>query len=194
LTAITDANSPTVEWYKDNVLIAGQTGLTLNITEPGEYKVSVNQTTPCSITKEATVTIEYPTDFDLLIQTSAYTSCVSTSVNLSIFQFDATLLNGIVNLVGNSLGYSYQWYKDGVAVAGGASTTLTLNDPSLNGSYVLKITLPGYGVLVSNTININLGVPIPVISGNTTLCEGGTVLFTSNISSAGYTYQWYRNG
>ncbi|WP_330443465.1 gliding motility-associated C-terminal domain-containing protein [Flavobacterium sp. C4GT6] len=195
LTAITDANSPTVQWYKDNVLIAGETGLTLNITEPGEYRVSVSQTSPCSITKEATVNIEYPTSFNLLIQTSAYTSCVSTSVTLSIFQFDTTLLNGdVINLIGNSYGYGYQWYKDGVAVAGATGTTLALNDPSLNGSYVLKITLPGYGVLVSNTININLGVPTPVISGNTTLCEGGTVLFTSSISSAGYTYQWYRNG
>ncbi|WP_129751573.1 gliding motility-associated C-terminal domain-containing protein [Flavobacterium beibuense] len=194
LTAITDAISPTIAWYKDNVLISGANGLTLNVTQSGDYKVVVTQPTPCNIVKEATVSIEYPSNFNLQIQTSpAYVSCSSTTVDLSISQFDATLLSGVTSLIGNSYGYAYQWYKDGVAVSGGTGTGLTLNNPALNGSYELRITMPGYGVIVSNAITINLSAPTPVISGSSILCDSGTVTLTSNVTSPNYTYQWYKD-
>ncbi|OMQ11561.1 gliding motility-associated C-terminal domain-containing protein [[Flexibacter] sp. ATCC 35103] len=59
LTATTDATSPTYVWYKDNVILAGQTSATLVATASGAYKVKVkNGTTNCELTSaESTVSI-----------------------------------------------------------------------------------------------------------------------------------------
>jgi hypothetical protein len=41
LTAVTDAPSPLYTWYKDNVVIEGETGSTLVVTASGNYKVKI---------------------------------------------------------------------------------------------------------------------------------------------------------
>ncbi|MBS7254874.1 HYR-like domain-containing protein [Flavobacterium branchiicola] len=51
LTANTNATSPTYVWYKDNVVINGETNSTLVVTVSGAYKVKVkNGTTNCELT------------------------------------------------------------------------------------------------------------------------------------------------
>jgi trimeric autotransporter adhesin len=59
LTAVTDAVSPLYTWYKDNVLIEGQTGSTLVVTVSGDYKVKIkNGSNNCEQTSGvSTVTI-----------------------------------------------------------------------------------------------------------------------------------------
>ena len=194
LTAITDAVAPVIKWYKDTILIPGATSLTLNVTQPGDYKVEVMEPGICNVTKEQTVSVEYPLGFVLAVQPAMpHLACVDTSVNLSISQFDATIPSGTVNLIGNTFGYAHQWYRNGVALTGATATSLTVSDPSLNGSYVLRITIPGYGVVISNAIVINLAIPPVTISGSTILCSGGNVPLTSNVFAAGYTYQWYKD-
>ena len=51
LTAVTNAPSPAYVWYKDNVIISGQTASTLVVTADGNYKVKVTNTaTTCENT------------------------------------------------------------------------------------------------------------------------------------------------
>ncbi|MEO8239796.1 MAG: vWA domain-containing protein, partial [Flavobacterium sp.] len=59
LTATTNAASPTYVWYKDNVVISGETNSTLLVTASGAYKVKVkNGSTNCELTSNpSTVTI-----------------------------------------------------------------------------------------------------------------------------------------
>ncbi len=59
LTATTNAASPSYVWYKDNVVISGQTSATLTATASGVYKVKVkNGTTNCELTSaDSTVSI-----------------------------------------------------------------------------------------------------------------------------------------
>ena len=61
LVATTSANSPTFDWYLNNVLqtgaVSNSTSSTLLITTPGIYKVTITQTVGCITTKDLTVVI-----------------------------------------------------------------------------------------------------------------------------------------
>ncbi|WP_304364772.1 PKD-like domain-containing protein, partial [Flavobacterium flevense] len=60
LTANTNASSPTYVWYKNNVVINGQTASTLIVTANGDYKVKItNGLTSCETTSAvSTVVVE----------------------------------------------------------------------------------------------------------------------------------------
>ncbi|MHA3789555.1 T9SS type B sorting domain-containing protein [Flavobacterium hauense] len=195
LTAINNAVNPNYKWYKGAAQIPGATQMTYNVTQAGTYKVAVNDPTPCNTTKEDTVIVNYPDSFNLGIQTAAgYTACTSTSATLNISQFEAVIGAGVTNLIGNSYGYGYQWYKDGVAVPGATTNQLIVNNSINNGSYTLRVTLPDFGVITSNAVVVNLGVANATISGPTTICEGAIAALTSGVTDASYTYQWYKDG
>lgn len=195
LTGINDAVSPTYKWYKNGTQISGATQMTYNATQAGTYKIAVTEPAPCNITKEATMVVNYPGSFNLGIAANAgYTACTSTTATLNITQFEAVIGAGTTNMIGNSYGYGYQWYKDGVAVAGATTNQLILNSALNNGSYTLKVTLPDYGVLTSNAVTVNLAVANATITGPTTICEGAIAALTSSVTDASYTYQWYKDG
>ncbi len=195
LSAVNDADSPLYKWYRNNVLIAGATQMNYNATEAGTYKVEINEPTPCNITKVATFVINYPDSFNLAIQAAAgYQACTSTSATLNISLFDAVAGSVTTNLIGNSYGYAYQWYKDGVAVSGATSNQLIVDDAVNNGTYTLKVTLPGFGEVDSNAVVVSLAVANAAITGPTSICEGAIAALTSSVTNAGYIYQWYKDG
>jgi len=194
LSALTDANAPVYKWYKDGVLIAGATLSTYNATQAGTYKVEVTQTTPCYINKDAEIVIANPTGFDLAIQPSAaYAPCASNSVTLVINQFDANTPGGDVNLIGNAYGYSYQWYKNEVAVPSATGNTISLTNPVQNGNYKLKINIPGYGEITSNAFDVNLNMGVVSITGDSTFCTSSSVLLSATPNNLEFTYQWYKD-
>lgn len=194
LTAIDDSSAPAYQWFKDNIVIAGANLSTYAATEAGTYKVTVTESAPCLITKESQVTLAYPLSIDLAIQPNTYNACTSNAVTLEIASFDANTTEGIVNLIGNGYGYTYQWYRNDVAVAGANASQILINDGLQNGFYKLAITAGGFGDIVSNTFEVNLALDPVSITGNTTLCDGGTVALTANVNDPGYSYQWYKDG
>ena len=195
IAAITDAVSPTYKWYKNNGIIPGAAGVSYNVTQKGTYKVEVNEPAPCNITKEAAVTVLYPDHFDLKIQlTPDYQACVSTVANLKINVFDAITGSNIVSILGNTYNYSYKWYKDNVLLAGATTNQLSITDPSKSGFYKLEVTIPDFGVVTSNAIEVKLSFGDVTITGATLICEGAIVALTSNITGNDYDYQWYKNG
>ncbi|MFD2601561.1 T9SS type B sorting domain-containing protein [Flavobacterium suzhouense] len=195
LSGVNDAQSPVYKWYRNNAVINGATQISYNATQAGSYKVEVTEPTPCNITKVATFEVTYPETFDLAIQTAAgYQSCTSTSATLNISVFNAISGSTTTNLIGNSYGYAYQWFRNGTAVAGATSSQLIVNNAANNGSYVLKVTMPGYGELESNAVTVNLGVANATISGPTSICEGAIAALTSNVTDASFIYQWYKDG
>ncbi|MEZ0006282.1 gliding motility-associated-like protein [Flavobacterium sp. 28YEA47A] len=194
VNTITDAQNPQFQWHKNNSVLPGATQAALNITQAGDYTVSVTEAQPCNITKESSVSVVYPLDFDLEVQTGAgYVSCASTATTLSIAQFDAITQNNTISLMGNSYNYSYQWYKNGSTVAGATTSSLTINSPADNGNYVLKITIPDFGVITSNILAVNLALENIAITTNGPFCENGTVLLSSNVTNTAYSYQWFKN-
>ena len=194
VNTITDAQNPQFQWHKNTSPLPGATQAALNITQAGDYTVSVTEAQPCNITKESTVSVVYPSGFDVQVQTgTGYTSCTSTATTLSISRFDAITENNNINLLGNTYNYSYQWYKNDIAIPGATNISLPVNSPSENGNYLLKITIPDFGVVTSNTIAVNLALENNTITNNGPLCENGTVLLSSNITNTAYTYQWFKN-
>ena len=55
----TSANSPTFQWYKDNVLLA-ETSNTLTVNAIGDYKVVITQTVGCVVSKEIEIKVQKP--------------------------------------------------------------------------------------------------------------------------------------
>ncbi|OYQ49909.1 hypothetical protein CHU92_00225, partial [Flavobacterium cyanobacteriorum] len=194
ITAITDAQNPVYKWYRNDILITGATQATYNATQQGTYKVTVTQPSPCNITKEKNVTLAYPSAFNISIQPEgSYTACSAASVTLAMNQFNAITPSGAVSLMGNTYGYSYQWFKDNVAVPSATTPQITLNTPQLNGTYVLKVTLPDFGVVSSNAFTVNIPVGAVTITGGTSICQNTSTVLSSSVTGAGFTYQWYRN-
>ena len=60
VTVSTNAANPTFEWYRDNILIAGATTNTLNVTLEGNYSVIITQTSGCISKKTVPFEIKYP--------------------------------------------------------------------------------------------------------------------------------------
>src|SRR5690606_14132843 len=108
-----------------------------------------------------------------------------------IMSFIAQTPSGPVPMT--DLGYSYQWYLDGVAVPGATSQTLNVTNAVQNGEYSLGVTMPDFAMILSNDVIINLPVPPVTISGNTILCAGGNITLTSDTTDPAYGYQWYHN-
>ena len=91
---------------------------------------------------------------------------------------------------------SYQWQKDGLAIAGANGTTLTLSNaqPSMSGNYTLVAT--NYlGSTPSSTALLTV-VPLPVITRTPAAPIVGQALSLSAQASgqAPFSYQWAKNG
>ncbi|TYB74312.1 T9SS type B sorting domain-containing protein [Bizionia myxarmorum] len=195
VTATTDAQTPTMQWYKDNIAISGATNLNYTIIQPGAYKIVVSQIVPCVIQKEASVIVIFPDTMNIVINPDAsYVACSSTATNLSATVFEAISVLETLNILNNSLGYIYQWYYYGSPISGAESTNYNVSGPEENGPYFLEVTIPGFGVIYSNNINVNLGIDAITIGNDQDLCNGQTVTFSSNINAPEHTYQWYKDG
>ena len=92
---------------------------------------------------------------------------------------------------------SYQWYKGGVAVGGGNSSSLLISPVSSSdaGSYYCKVTNPCGNVnSTSATLTVNSNVAITSQSSSQTLCEGSSpTLSVTATGTAPITYQWYND-
>ena len=89
LTAVTNTSPAAYVWYKDNLVISGQTASTLAVTADGDYKVKVtNTTTTCENTSAASTvkvsdtqkpTITCPSNVTTVADAN---SCVATGIVL----------------------------------------------------------------------------------------------------------------
>jgi hypothetical protein len=120
--------------------------------------------------------------------------------------YDADVCEGgktfLVSEVTGGIGEnSYQWYRNGIILAGETNPTL-VTDPELAAGtyeYTLYVTQTGVECAAwSNELEANvLEVPDVTIEGADNVCVGGTVTLTAEVTPAdeSYTeYQWYRNG
>ena len=196
LTTTTDALQPTYIWYRNDVVIPLQTNASLQISDPGVYRVAVTQNDDCILTAESSVTVAYPLGFEVGIQLPpSYQQCVTENVTLSMSQFTGETANGPVDLSANPYNYDLQWYKNGIAVTNATTATLMLNGAETNGIYTLIVTIPDFDSVSTNAITVQLGIPNTVISTTDVLCEeGDPVHLESNIVGTTYTYTWQKNG
>ncbi|AYN05765.1 hypothetical protein [Flavobacterium sp. 140616W15] len=172
-------------WYKSNglilpeTLVAGNTGGTYTVTEPGIYYVRTNYGTCTSDSESNQVSVT-------LASSNTTTEIVSSLGNPFCPATGATILS-----VGT--GASYQWSKDGVAITGAISQTYSATTAGL---YTVKIEFGG--CTGNGSINLqsegsftgNLNIP----NSNTINVETGETLNVTVTSDAvDPSYKWYIN-
>lgn len=89
-------------------------------------------------------------------------------------------------------GYSYQWFKNNVAIAGATNATYTA---SASGAYKYVASLTGCtDTSNSITVTVKEKPSVYITTPNTTvICNGQGALLQAN-PSTGYSYQWQMNG
>jgi hypothetical protein len=138
------------QWRKDGVAIAGATAATYaiantQVAQAGDYDVvvtnSLGSVTSTKITLSVTALITPPA---ITTQPVGQTAATGTTVTLSVVA------------TGNPVP-TYQWRKDGVAIAGATSATLTLpNVQAANaGSYTVVVT-NSQGTVTSSAATVSV--------------------------------------
>ena len=194
LTISTNALNPQISWYKNNNLIVDANSVSYITTEPGTYRVKVVQTQNCTIEKEIEFELSYPISIAATISADAnYQPCVSTSVTLTINSFLAFSAFGNYDLIGNTFGYTYQWMKNGNPVSGATSNQLFLNQYANNGLYSLEITIPNFGVILTNAVNVQLPAltSLSIVSDGVLCDSNPTVTLSTNFNEPTAVYEWF---
>lgn len=198
LEVTTNADQPTYQWYRNNTIITGATSSTYSATLFGTYKVIVTQTQGCVATQEAVVNLIYPDSFVVVISPSAnYTECTSTETELQITTFNAITSIGTFSILNNDFGYTYQWYKNNALVNSSGQNTHQVTSLTANGSYELRIIIPDFNIVTSNSVSIKLGLDLnlSIEAEAQSICEnGGSTTINSTITSTNYTLNWFKAG
>lgn len=111
-------------WFLDTVEIAGETGPSLEVTESGTYTLQATFNDSCTFSDEVVVAFNVVPTLDL---GEDINSCLLDSITL-----DATPDNVDPALA------SYQWFLDGVPIAGAITATF---NATLPGTYTVEVTL-----------------------------------------------------
>ena len=202
LSISTTANTPSYKWFRNGIEIAGETNSAITISQDGEYYAEVTQTGgSCSVSSKNSdvTTVVSPASFEMTINyTDAYTSCESTSTILGVEQINAIATDGTKTDVTSALvdGFTYQWTKDGTAVSGATSSTISLASNAENGTYDLNASVDSFTV-DSNSLTVQLltSETISIASSGTVFCSGGETITLSTSSDLGSsTFEWQLDG
>ncbi|MEP2240401.1 MAG: gliding motility-associated C-terminal domain-containing protein [Maribacter sp.] len=202
LSVSTTAVTPSYKWFRNAVEIVGETSSSLTVTEDGEYYAEVTQTgSACSVSSKNSdiTTVVSPASFEITINyTEAYSSCETTSTTLGVELINAVATDGTITDVTSALldGFTYEWSKDGAAIAGATSNSISLASNSENGNYDLSATVGSFDV-DSNVLPVQLltNETVAITSSGTVFCSGGetiTLSTTTDLSSA--TFEWQLDG
>lgn len=166
----------TYVWKNNGSTISGATSPNYTATTTGNYTVVVTNSSNC-------------------FATSTAVSVTVGSLSASITPAGTSIIcagSGITFTASTGTGYTYQWYRNGVAQAGANNFSF---NASSNGTYYCLISSAGGCSGTSNSSIISVtNNPVPVITYSTPLsfCSPGSVLLTAN-TFAGVTYQWQKN-
>ena len=116
--------------------------------------------------------------------------CEGGSTQLYVHHID----NGI-----EGIDYEYQWYRNGIILAGETNPTLTTDATLPVADYSYYVTVRANGVACdgqSNTIIVSVvTAPTVEITGAANVCVGGQITMSANVDEtygANVTYQWNR--
>lgn len=184
--------SPTYQWKKDGVDVAGATSATLSLTDldgedAGAYTVVVTNSQGSETSDEAVV--------DVVLFTAPVITDQPTGGNLTVGESIA--LSVVAS--GNPTP-TYQWKKDGANLDDDTASTLTLTDVDLDdsGSYTVvvsnvkgSVTSEPAEVTVSDAVMPTITAQPDDAAGE----AGGSVLFTVLASGTPpFSYQWWHDG
>ena len=193
------------QWYRDGVAITGATG-------------SAYTTTQTDVGSVISVVASYTDDQGTAESMSSAGTAVVTNVNDPVAgqpvivgspEEDQTLTTDTAGISdADGLGvFSYQWYRDGLAIGGATSSTYTLGDADVDASITVTVSYTDqHGNAESTTsaavgpvTNINDAPEGSVLIDNTTPAQGEVLTASNSLSDADglsepISYQWYRDG
>jgi hypothetical protein len=164
------------QWHKNGDAIANATNPTYAADASGQYSVE--------ITREGCRT-RVSNEITVSVASLATKPAITASGNTTIFE------GGNVTLSTTPVtGLLYQWLRNSINIAGATSPTYKA---TLGGRYTLAVTQNNCQQAISDPIVVSvktttINVPVIIVTGPTTFCDGGSVKLTA---PAGYTeYQW----
>ena len=148
------------QWYLNNNPINGATNPAFTPTLPGDYYVIVTNA-PCSATTSNTIRIIASPNIQIA---SDNVFCENDSFTITSNNSNASLNTSL----------TYQWYKDGIAIAGASSASLLVNKfnhtVNTTSQYYLETTEQGTCTNISNSVTITINA-LPVINTIPTTLE-----------------------
>ena len=169
------------QWLMDGQAIAGETTEVLSTTLAGSYSVEItNTTTGCTFVTNAEVLSVESVSVPALQASGATTVCEGQEVELEASSASAD---------------TYQWYLDGVAIAGADASTYAATEA---GSYTATaISANGCVSDLSDAVQIGLS-PVPTMPtvtamGATTFCAGDNLSLIA-YGDADVSWQWSLDG
>lgn len=175
---LTSSESPSYQWYKYGVAIAGANARTYTASTEGVFTVSRFNTNGCVPVQSDGVIIKVVANpIAPLITASKQLFCFGDSVELSA-----------------TSSVDVQWYKDGNAITvpgkkliakqGGTYAAIAINDNGCRSSFSEAVIL--------NMVDLPV-TPVLTIQGTAKFCKDETRVLKVNVPS-GLTINWYKNG
>lgn len=150
----------TYQWFLNNIAISGATATAYTPTLPGDYYIKATNFS-CSETDSNVIRIIANPNIQI---SSNSVICENDSFTITSINANASINSGL----------TYQWYKDGVAIVGGTSSsyTVTNSNQALNttSQYYLETTEQSTCTNISNTVSITINA-LPVINSVITTLE-----------------------
>ncbi|WP_264535631.1 gliding motility protein SprC [Flavobacterium sp. N1736] len=184
LSVVTETSSPAnfpnlkYRWFKDDVLISGQTGKSLSVNAPGQYYSQVDY----GVCTEPNISSN---------RVNVVSSSSGSAVTISSSLGNPFCSNGTGTVLTATSGNSYKWFKDGTEISGATNRSYTTND-----SGVYKVEVDFGGCVASGSINLNssgFNASIDVPETNT-IEEGETLSVSITTDATSPTFEWYLNG
>lgn len=162
----------TYSWLRNGTPIGFQ-GDSLMVHQTGVYSVQITDSFGCINRSNALQVFILPPPVAVLSNTGPLTLCEGSSSRISVQPV---------------LGSSYQWYKDGLALAGATQSFLDVNDA---GVYACELISSGGCTNRSAEIQVTV-LPRPTFAaagGNQLVCAGADLRLEAALVN-GVTYQW----
>jgi len=178
LSASPSGGGITTRWFRNGVLIPGQSGSTLTTSDTGTYYVVVTTTSGCGDTSDAVVVRVLVPPVAGLGPAGPVGICLGDSVNLT-----ASPPNGV----------GYQWFFNGVLLTGQTGSVIRVGQP---GFYRVRVTNAGGCDDTSGSVELQVASTVQAgisVLGPSVLCPGQPVTLQAT-PDTGASYQWFWNG
>jgi len=171
------------EWYRNGNRISGVSGSSYTVIESGSYTVKALGSGNCyaeQTSNEIVVTVyELPTN-PIISPSDTINLCDGQSVLLTVASVGAEY---------------FQWFKNGVAIPLGVSSTYLVYDP---GKYTVEVISIEQCVPEENSNAVQViviplpGDPVLIPQSATDFCEGESVVLKAEARNA-TSYEWYKD-
>jgi hypothetical protein len=185
---------PTYQWQKNGAAISGAIASTLTLTnvqmsDAGAYSVKASNSAGSVTSNVATLTVNAPISPPYFVTaSSSQTVVIGRSAIFQVF-------------AGGEPPFTYQWLKNGTAIAGATSATLGFGSVQASDAGAYSVILSNSGGSITSSPDILMVKTSPFAPGiaaqpaSQAVTTGANVTFTVAASGSGtLSYQWQKDG